>query len=109
MLLKVGVSLRGLHPLMRVVLKYVERWHLENGFDDGCIVTETLGGEHGPGSWHYVGLAVDFRTRHLSTTQLAALRSYLTAKLPGFDLVFHPTHLHTEPGDALARKLGLMP
>lgn len=109
MLLKVGVSLRGLHPVVRVVLKYVEKWHLESGFVDGCIVTATTDGEHGPGSWHYVGLAIDFRIRLLSAEEKQSLRVYLQAKLPGFDIIFHPTHLHVEPSDWLAKQLGLMP
>ena len=110
MLLKVGVSLNGLHPIMRVVLKYVERYFWQVAGTDS-IITSTTDGEHGPGSWHYVGLAIDFRRRHVSAEQFDAIIRLIRAKLNhyGFEVIVKPTHIHIEPSDALAKRLNLMP
>lgn len=107
MLLRVGVSLEGLHPVMRPVLKYAERaFELYAGRE--AIITSALDREHSAGSFHYYGMACDFRINDLTAAQIANVVSYLRQKLPDFDVLEFGDHLHIEPSNALAKRLLLM-
>lgn len=75
--IKAGVDLAGLCPEMVVVLIDLERLFHELGLD--CWITSARDGKHGRGSLHYVGLALDFRTKTIEEpvakkTLLAQLR-----------------------------------
>lgn len=107
MLLKVGVSLNGLNPIMRQALGLIDHWFEAQGFEDGAIVTSTTDGEHSSISWHYYGLAFDVRTRHLNTNQRRALEAYAKVELAEFDSVLEQTHLHVEIGNELAKQIGV--
>ena len=93
--LKPGVSLRGVQP--PVVLACIAVAGAYAALGKTCTITSVTEGRHGTGSKHYIGNAVDFRTRHLDdseTRNLAAMvRSALGAE---FDVVLEPTHLHIE-------------
>ena len=108
MLLKPGAVIAGLHPVMRKPLKVAERIWKANGISEGITITAGLDGVHTASSWHYCGCAVDLRTRYFSETSLAVVISQLKQKLPGYDIVTHSSHIHIEPGDALAKDWGLM-
>lgn len=108
MKLKKGVELKGLLPGMRPVLVESDRIWKALGIADGVTITETLGGLHSPGSFHYYGGALDLRSRYFSATQKATAVADLKRSLPGFDVIAHDTHIHVEPGPMLARAWGLI-
>ncbi len=108
MLMKVSVILKGLHPVMRVALKEADR-AFQRFAGREAIITSALDGEHSPGSWHYVGLAIDFRTNDLLPGVIEQIRLYLVKTLPDYDIVVEGTHIHIEVSNALAQRLGLMP
>ncbi len=94
--LKSGVSLKGLKPEMHVGLNIVNSVYQEMGYH--TIVTSCNDGKHSRGSLHYVGLAIDFRTRHMKDqTEKKHLRDR-AAKALGkeFDTVLEVDHLHVE-------------
>lgn len=108
MQVKKGVSLQGLHPVMRKVLKKAESLWKESGQPEGITVTATMDGVHSAGSWHYCGCAVDLRTRYWSKETRKEVYNKLKAKLPEYDVVYHSTHIHVEPSDSLAKQWRLM-
>ena len=61
------------------------------------IITAITDGSHMEGSKHYIGQAIDIRTRHIPEdfrqTIVDDLRRRLTID---YDLVLHSTHLHLE-------------
>ena len=101
--MRVGVRLE-LHPTMQPVLKYAERAFLTFGKRE-AIVTSARDREHGPGSWHYFGLAIDLRTKDLDDAQVQAIVQYLRRKLPLHEVHYEGSHIHIEIGDVLAKRL----
>lgn len=93
---------------MRPVLIESERIWLTLGQGDGVTITCACGGVHSAGSFHYYGGALDLRTRDFSETQKNTAYQDLKRALPGYDIILHKTHIHAEPGDALARKVRLI-
>jgi len=108
MKLKQGAIIAGLHLLMRPVLKIAEKLWLENGRPEGVTVTAGLDGVHSAGSWHYYGLAVDFRTHYFDNATKDRVAAALKTALPSYDIVVHSTHIHVEVGNVLAQKNGLL-
>ena len=108
MILKEGVSLAGLHLLMRPVLREAERIWKENGQSEGVTVTCALGGVHSAASWHYYGLALDLRNRYFSEGVKDKVAVELKQALPYYDILAHSTHIHVEPSNGLANKHGLL-
>lgn len=114
MRVKEGVSLQGLHPVMRPVLKTLERIWKEHGHPEGVTITSTTEGIHSAGSWHYYGFAVDVRTVYESVrrpgpnidTKKVAIE--LRNELLTYDVVVYDSHIHIEIGDILAYQLGVM-
>ena len=106
MILKKGVTIIGLHPVMRRVLRMAERVWRENGREEGVTITAGLDGIHSAGSWHYYGLAVDFRTRYFTEEVEQKVYDALRASLPGYDVVKHESHIHVEVGNELAKEIG---
>ncbi len=62
--IKAGAKLAGLKTEILVGLLIVEKVIESYGFD--TTITEGTGGEHMPNSLHYVGLAVDIRSKNLN-------------------------------------------
>ena len=102
------VNIRGLNPVMRKAMKVAERLWIANGREEGITITAGLNGVHSAGSWHYSGCAVDIRNRFWNEDKRIAVHAELKRLLPRYDIVLHSTHVHMEPGDNLARELGLM-
>ena len=67
-IIKRGVDLAGLRPEMTPVLINLDR--LFHALDLDCWITSALDGKHGRGSLHYVGLALDFRTKTIANTRV---------------------------------------
>lgn len=108
MKLKANVTLAGLHLLMRPALKAAEDLWIAHGRPEGVTVTCARGGIHSAGSWHYYGLALDFRTRYFEDDIKKQVYHDLKNALPLYDVIEHDTHIHVEPSDNLADKHGLL-
>ena len=65
------------------------RLYEANGVD--FFLTSVREGNHGPGSFHPIGDAFDFRYGDgISNEQITETAG------PGFDIVFHKSHIHVE-------------
>lgn len=94
--IKEGVSLRGLRPETFYAIERAKEVFAELGYP---VTTLTAGvdGSHSNGSLHYVGCAVDFRTRHIEIDKLPALRAELGRRLGAeYDVVLEKDHIHVE-------------
>lgn len=92
---KHSVDLNGIKPEIMwggiVVASVYERL----GYD--CVVTSVNDGSHSRGSLHYVGMAMDFRIRHVPEEQHQQLRDLIDESLgPQYDVVLESTHIHVE-------------
>jgi len=62
-----------------------------------AVVTSAKDGVHGDNSLHYVGNAMDFRTRDMKPTMRKLMRDIIATKLGNdFDVVLESDHLHVE-------------
>jgi hypothetical protein len=110
---KADVVLDGLEPIMFAA--WVEVVDCFATLGKPCIVTSALDGKHSTFSLHYEGLALDFRTRHLTPLERTQLRGMMKRKLDDlardynatnperrarFDVVLEQTHLHAECDEA---------
>lgn len=89
--IKEGVNLAGLRPEMLLAINAAEGvWGKAP-----VTVTSALDGKHGRGSLHYVGLAVDLRTRDIMAPEAKALS--LGKELGAqYDVVLESNHIHVE-------------
>ena len=113
MILKDGVVMQGLHPVMRAVLRETEILWKRMHHPEGVTITEVCGGVHSAVSWHYYGFALDLRLNYIDKGLVGPdldglyLQTVLMELLPDFDIVVHSTHMHIEIGNALAKQLGV--
>ncbi len=108
MKIKEGVTLAGIHILMRPVLRESERIWKEQGREKGVTITCAMGGTHKAASWHYYGLALDLRIRYFDESSREHVFKALKAALPDYDIILHKTHIHAEVGNTLAKRHGLL-
>ncbi len=92
--LKIGVKLRGLTPEMLLAIVVVEGAYADLGYD--TIITSACDGRHSRGSLHYVGLAVDFRTRHIGSDRLKVTGKIKDRLGLEYDVVLERDHIHVE-------------
>ena len=95
--MKPGVDLSLLQPQMALATGILAIVY-ENYFCN-LIITSGCEGTHSEGSLHYVGKALDFRTRNVPPGELDFLVEEAKAALgPQFDIVLKksPPHLHVE-------------
>lgn len=95
--LKKTASLRGLRPEMAIAIQVVADVYRSFGYV--CTLTSGTDSKHGTGSLHYVGLAADFRTRHIPNAKRPALAEAIREALGSeFDVVLkaRPAHIHVE-------------
>jgi hypothetical protein len=100
--LKPGVGLAGIAPEMLIALAVadgvfssLEAPDPETGAD--AVVTSGLEGEHSERSRHYVGLALDFRIRHLVLGKQIRAFELLTKRLGReYYVKMEPTHIHVQ-------------
>ncbi len=96
---KSGVNLAGLDIRIRPALIACKSVLKE--LNKPFTITAGLDGEHSAGSLHYYGLAVDIRTRHLTSDEKSILYTKLTSTLDdNFDIILHDSHLHHAHGGA---------
>ena len=87
----------GLDIRMRPVLIAASKIWDELG--EELVITSALEGQHSPGSLHFYGLALDFRTRYFSEYEAQQAFVRLTEALPDFIIVLEETHIHVQSKD----------
>jgi uncharacterized protein YcbK (DUF882 family) len=93
--LKNDVNLNGAKPEIAIACLVVYSVYRDFGYD--CVLTSANDGQHGFGSLHYAGLAVDFRTHHVQANDIEPLADTIREALgPQFDVVLEDTHIHVE-------------
>ena len=93
------VNVLGLKPSMFEVLGIIELCcQIANGDNYQVTITSAKDGVHSPGSLHYVGLAVDIRTKDMKDISLSVkwLDKFLNVNGKKFDVVFEIDHIHIE-------------
>jgi hypothetical protein len=101
MSLKIGVDLRGIHPVWGIVFPIIFAAFRDNNAQ--CIVTSANDSTHGANSLHYKGKALDLRTKHIrdESTKLAIIKRITHDLGPQFDVVYESAgrdneHVHLE-------------
>lgn len=93
--LKTGVKLAGIRP--ELVLAFVIAKDLHPVDGAAIVITSALDGKHSRGSKHYVGQAIDLRTRDITKEQSEAWRNSVALALGSeYDVVLERDHLHIE-------------
>jgi hypothetical protein len=95
MSLKEGVTLKGLQPEILVGVMIVK--DVLDKYKLDFVITAGLDGQHKEGSKHYIGQAVDIRSRNIESKLIPTIvRECKLALGRDFDLVQEDTHLHLE-------------
>lgn len=97
MLIKPGVDLRGIRPEMVLAVIAADRIWQEAGYE--LVITSGRDGRHKPGSLHYSGNGLDFRTlgAGMDKATARALAARLkTALGEQWDVIDEGDHIHVE-------------
>ena len=95
MIFKDGVEINGVKPEIALCLIVVDNIYRNFGFE--LVVTAVTDGTHSAGSLHYVGYAIDTRTRDFSAIQKATIADTIRVSLTSeFDVVEESDHFHIE-------------
>lgn len=101
MKLKKGVKITNLTPQMVLAIRIVESVYqkLQPGHD--ITITSVDEGQHGPGTFHGKGMAVDFRTKDFNGNKYKLQNDVRLALGDEFDVVLEDLHgpqehLHVE-------------
>ena len=95
MKIKDGVNIQGIDIRMRPTLIAAEKIWKKYGQE--LVVTGGLDGTHSAGSFHYYGLALDFRTRYFEERTARYVAESLQKELGNdFDVISHKIHIHVE-------------
>jgi hypothetical protein len=92
--IKQGVDLTGVQSEMTIASLIVYGIFDKHG--SPSVITSGRDGHHRT-NVHYLGYALDFRTRHMNPDSLPQIQSEIAAALgPQFDVVLEDDHLHVE-------------
>ena len=95
MKLKKGVNIQSLNIKTRPALIAAEQ--IWNKYKQELVVTCGLDSEHSAGSFHYYGLALDFRTNYFQALERTKAFERLGRLLGNsFNVILHSTHIHVE-------------
>jgi len=90
---KPGVKVAGIRPEILAAYPVIEAAYGSKT----AVITSACDGKHSRGSFHYLGLAIDLRTRHLEeggAEQIVKLMvEWLTDE---YDVVLESDHIHLE-------------
>lgn len=91
--IKPGVRIHGIRPELLLGVLVADGVLSDMGKE--CILTSVIDGTHQSGSLHYIGCAVDIRSRHLAEPNevVTLLR---TALDDDFDVIYEGDHIHIE-------------
>ena len=107
LLFKEGVQFKWFVPQMSIALMVVEDEFKKQGLD--TVVTAGTNGVHKENSLHYIGRALDFRTKHAAGIMRGIAANIAKRLHPiGFDVIFEAQgtdneHLHVELDDRALR------
>ena len=94
-MIKPGVDVRGIQP--EILLARIIAGEIFARYGVACIITSVLDGKHGMDSKHYVGQAIDLRTRHMDERLWPIVAEELNKALgPQYDVVLESDHIHVE-------------
>jgi uncharacterized protein YcbK (DUF882 family) len=94
--LKLGASIAGLQPEMAVALVVVSGVYERLGVSE-VVITSGTDGIHSPKSRHYLGFALDFRTRNVPLAQRDELAKQIKKALgQDFFVLLESDHLHID-------------
>ncbi len=96
MRIKEGAEINGLRA--ETLLAYIIADQVYTKYGIECVLTEGTGGKHGRASLHYVGLAIDIRTRNIESkdTQLLIAAEIRERLGDQYDVILEDTHCHLE-------------
>ena len=93
--LKPGVAVGHIAPEVVLALGPATDIYDEHGLD--LVVTSVCDGAHSMTSLHYIGHAVDLRTRGIPAASVTAIVQKLGDALGAeYDVVLEPDHIHLE-------------
>jgi len=95
--IKKGVRVIGVRPELAFILPVVDGVYGRFGVSE-CWVTSVTEGEHSENSRHYLGAAMDLRTRNVPICSRVDLKNALQDALGTNDwfVLMHSTHIHVE-------------
>ena len=85
------VNIRDLDVTLKMALQQIE--YVYSKFNTELVITSGKDGQHGIGSLHYEGKAVDLRTWNVLDSLVKALKAHLGAD---YDIVLEKDHIHVE-------------
>jgi hypothetical protein len=100
LLFKEGVQMKWLVPQMLLAVEVVQDEFKQQGLD--TVITSITDGVHKQNSLHYIGRALDFRTKHAAGIMKGVAARIAKRLHPlGFDVLFEHVgeeneHLHVE-------------
>jgi hypothetical protein len=94
MKIKSGVQILGLKPEILIALMVAEKIWSNHGQE--LVITSGTDGKHSENSRHYIGMAVDLRTRYFSESEKTIVTMDLQRELEGFKVILHKTHIHIQ-------------
>ena len=93
--IKNGASIIGLRS--EILLAYMIAEVVYEKYFAECVITEGTGGVDGKASLHYVGSAIDLRTRDFDEGVAEIVASEIRVKLnEQYDVVLESDHIHIE-------------
>ena len=94
--IKEGANISGLRSEMALAYFIACTAYHHHGCE--CVLTEGTGGKHGRASLHYVGLAIDLRTKNIGTQrEIQTIEQEIRNRLgTQFDVVLESDHIHIE-------------
>ncbi len=97
MLLKQGVRLHGIRPEIVLALQIAEKVYEKRTRSTEMVVTSVIDGRHSHGSLHYIGAAVDLRTRNIDGQTVNDIVADLMEALNNdYDVIRESNHIHIE-------------
>lgn len=95
MWVKNGISFEKLQACMFAAIIVANEFCKEN--EKACMITSGNDGQHMANSLHYIGRALDFRTREMDEALQFKFVQYMRERLDTcYDIVLEKDHLHVE-------------
>ncbi len=93
--IKPGAKVNGLRP--EILLAVIVADGIYEQYSVKCVITEGTGGKHREASLHYVGNAVDLRTKSLPSHLIEPVAQQIRVALgEQYDVVVEKDHIHME-------------
>ena len=92
MLIKAGVDISRLRPVIRKKLTKIEEF-IRGIVNEELVITSTYEGNHSPGSLHYCNEAVDIRRPNKPDVIVREIKRYLG---PDYDVLLGNSYIHIE-------------